>query len=620
MAIKKSFNGQSIRKPGAYSKFKVDNSAGSDLASNDTLFLVGESAQGAPGSVEGIQSFSASNLGALIAKYGSGPLVDAAVAAIRPTKTPGVGGAGRILIYKTNTTLQAQVQVLQSAADYMDVKDLAYGVDGNNLSIIIAAGTSSEQKLVSVSELGGTTESLGENAAKSVLSVQYTGDGTTGVATIAGASRAALILTTTLAGDQTDGSVNLNIPLAGKTMKQVCDSVNASIGYTCSVVTVPLSAKASTELDPISAVDIKTAPVPLKRLQIEMIELVNTSDRVEAVEDAQPLGGMPAEGTSPLVGGAQGASANSNFSTGFSDSLAEEWNVLLPCISRDASVDIADVKLGFTDASSAYTIAAVLAAADSHLRLRGDTKNRKEAQGMGGIRDAVKATAFTSISNTASENLQIAMQDVVFSDATGELKVGQPHIFAAMCAGIRLGTDVGEPLTHKVLNALQVGHIIDPDTLLESGDFNPALDVDDAIDNGVLFSEKFGNANRIVVDNTTYGTDDSFIFNRGSVVEASYFVFKTLRETAESIFVGKKVSNGLASSIKLAVKNKLRELNQPDVNIITSSDDAPEGFVEDTFVVTVSGNTANVQVEFKPVQGLDFIFFDFTLGDIQQSA
>ena len=98
MAITKSFNAKRILKPGAYSKFKVDNSSGSDLAANDTLFLVGESTKGVPGATEGIVTFSASNLAALIAKYGAGPIVDCAVAAIRPSKTPGIGGAGRIKV------------------------------------------------------------------------------------------------------------------------------------------------------------------------------------------------------------------------------------------------------------------------------------------------------------------------------------------------------------------------------------------------------------------------------------------------------------------------------------------------------------------------------------------
>lgn len=618
MAIKKSFNGASIRKPGPYSKFKVDNSAGSDLAANDTLFIVGESSKGAPGSVEGVQNFSSSNLDSLIAKYGSGPIVDCAVASVRPSKTPGIGGAGRILVWKTNTSLQASGTLLQSSNPYAVVKDRGYGLGGNDYSIIVAAGDSGEQRTVSVSQLAGTTESLGENAAKGMISVQYTGNGTAATLSITGLTRAAQVLATALTG-QSDGSVNLSIPLAGKTMKQLVDTINQNAGYTASMVTASYSANSATELDPQSAINILTAKT-LKRIQAEIIDLINTSARVLATEPSQPLGGVPALVTKQLTGGAKGASTNSNFSTGFSNSLANDYNVLLPAVSRDASEDIADSILGFTDASSTYTIAAVMAAASSHLTLRGSTKNRKEAQGMGGIRKSTKSAAFSAINTVADYNMQVGMQDVVFSDSQGDLRVGHPHVFAAMCAGIRLGTEVGEPLTHKFLNALQVGHMIDPTTLLEAGDFNTALDADDAIDNGVLYAEKSGNGYRIVVDNTTYGQDDSFVFNRGSVIEASYFVFKTLRDTADSIFIGKKVSNGLASSIKNAIRNKLRELNAPDVQIITASDDAPEGFREDTFVVTVDGNTARVQVEFKPVQGLDFVFFDFTLGDIHQSA
>lgn len=619
MAIRKSFGGATILKPGAYSKFKVDNSAGSPLESSDTLFLIGEAALGAPGAVDGIQAFAASQLPDLIAKYGSGPIIDAAVASVRPSNTPGVGGAGRILVYKTNQSTQASANLLQGGNTMFTVRDRAWGAPGNELSVIVAAGSSANQKLISISRLSGTTEALGENPGQAILSIDYTGDATTAVAAIAGASRSALTLTTTLAGDQTDGSLNLSIALAGRTVKQLVDLINAQPGYAAVLLTATAASLPASSLDPRASGSILT-PQTLRRTQAEILELLNTSARVEAVEATLPLGGTPDNQTRALSGGVKGASTNTNFSTGLADSLAETYNVALPCISRDASVDIADAVLGFTDTASTYTISSVLAALNAHLSLRGQIKSRKEAMGMAGFRDASKSNAFAAIAAIASENIQCAMQDAVFVDATGNLKVGQPHILAAMAAGIRLGTPVGEPLTHKTVKALQVGHVINPVTLLQTGNFNPDLDVDAAINAGVLFTEKFGNAFRIVVDNTTYGLDQSFVFNRGSVVEASYFVMRTLRQTAEEVFVGKKVSNGLAASIKAVLRNKLRELNQPDVQIITSSDDAPEGFREDTFVVTIQGNTARVSLEFKPVQSLDFVLFDFTLGDISQSA
>lgn len=621
MAIVIPFGGVNLYEPGSYSKFTVDNSGGAPLANNDTILIVGEAAKGAPGSAEGIVEFRASRLSSLIEKYGSGPIVDCALAAVRPSKQQGIGGASRILVYKTNASVQASAMVDNaSAADLFNIKDRAYGVEGNTLSIVIQAGSSANQKAISVTKLGGTTESLGENANESILNIQYTGDASTAAAAIAGASRAALKLTSTLAGDQTDGSANLDITLANYTMKELVDYINAQTGYSASLLSVSKSVKAANELDPVTIADVKAAAVVLRRLQYEMLEVINSSARIVATLATTPVEGVAAEATTALVGGAQGASTNTTFANGFAASLAQDYNVLLPAISRDASEDIADADLGFTDAASTYDISSVITAAESHLRLRGSIQNRKEAQGMGGVRKSAKADAFSFIAGVGSELMQMAMQDVVVLDQNSSLAVKHPHVMAALMAGIRLGTEVGEPMTHKFINAVQVGHIIDPDNRQESGDFNAGLDSTDAIINGVTFVQSAQGGYRIVVDNTTYGIDNSFVFNRGSVLEASFYVFRVLRETAEQIFIGKKISNGTASSIKSAIRNKLRELNQPDVNIITSSNDAPEGFVEETFVVEVSGNVATVSVEFKPVQGLDMVLFNFTLGDIQQSA
>lgn len=620
MSIKRSFAGKTLRKPGAYSEQKVDNSAGAPLRATDVLMLVGESEKGAPGSVTGVMTFAAERLDALIEMFGSGPLVDCAVAAARPSKQTGIGGASIIKVYKTNAATQAQVYLKKSGSNIYLVKDSAWGVGGNDLSVIVAAGDSGNQKIVSIAKVGDVSEVLGQNAAQQVLNIRYIGDGTTATMTITGTTQQGKTLATTLAGDQTDGSANLSIQLKNYTMKTLVDYINSQVGYQANLLTVSLSQKSAIELDPVSASNIKPALVVQYRLQREILELINTSARVQASIEEQSVVGLIDNATSFLTGGAKGASTNTNFSNGYSASLAEDYNVLLPCVSRDASEDVADPIQGFTDAASSYTISAVLSAANTHLLLRGDVKNRKEAMGFGGVRKSTKSAAFAAISAIGSELMQICMQDCLAVDAQGNERYMHPHVLAAFAAGMRTGQAVGEPLTFKFPNVLQVGHYINPETGLAAGDFNPGLDYDAAIDAGVLFTEKYGSANRWVVDNTTYGIDDSFIFNRGSVMAAAQYVCRTLRETAELAFVGKKVSNGAASSIKNVIRNKLRELNQPDVNIITASEDAPEGFREDTFVVTIQGNTARVQVEFKPVQGLDFILFTFTLGDIKQSA
>lgn len=629
MSIKKSFGNSSIRKPGAYSRFKVDNSAGAPLESNDVLFIIGESSQGAPGSSDGIQEYNASQVNALINKYGQGPIVDAAVAAIRPSSLSTIGGAGKIMVYKTNASIQASLAV-NEATDTNPLllfKDAKYGVDGNNISITIANGTTpATQKLITIAKIGENSEILPENAGQAQISVQYTGDSATATLSIAGASKSAKVLTTALSGAQTDGSVNLSIALINLTMKQIADQINAQVGYTATLIdTARGVSRRAVDLDLVTASNIKAGAVSLYRLQEEIIAIVNeNSNYCVASLNATPRVGLPVNITNELLtGGVQGASSNTDFSNAMSASLAKDINVIVPLVAQDASDDIALGSIydgGFvTDAASAYTIASVQAALKSHLLLRSQIKTKKEAQSFVGFRDADKADCYTASETLASELIQFCFQDVQIVDAVGEVRWKQPYIQAVLAAGIRLGTDVGEPLTYKYINVVNVGHFIDmAGDESEDGDFNPAVDYDDAIDSGCLFTEKVSGGFRFVVDNTTYGSDQSFVFNRGSVIEAAIYSAKTLRNTAELVFVGKKVSNGAASSIKSILRNKLVELNEE--NIITSSIDAPQGFREDTFVVEVTGNTAEVQVEIKPVQGLDFFFITFTLGDIKQSA
>ena len=72
-----------------------------------TLLLVGEADHGHAGSEIGFQAFSSSQIEQLKEYYGSGPLVDCALAAIRPSTTTGVQGAQTILTYKTNVHQEA---------------------------------------------------------------------------------------------------------------------------------------------------------------------------------------------------------------------------------------------------------------------------------------------------------------------------------------------------------------------------------------------------------------------------------------------------------------------------------------------------------------------------------
>lgn len=619
MAIKKKIGASSVRKPGVYSTTTVDNSGGAPLSANGILFLVGEAETGAPGSSEGMQRFSSQQFADLLEAYTAGPLVDAAYAALVPSKTPGVGGYDEVIVYKTNASTQASKQLQNgSSQNLILLKDTKWGLPGNYKTVTVEDGSSARQKVVTIKDRrNNITEVMPENDAAVQLQIEYIGAGSACVATITGSTENGKTLATTVTGAS---GQNLSINLSQYTMKDLVDYLNVFGGgtvYSATLVnTQSGTVVEATELDPITSVDIKTDPVDLYRAQNELVEVINANSTLVTAEKNGIKTGMPANiAETYLTGGATGASTASAFSTALAKSLAVDYNVAVPCISQDAT---ADITAGLTDPSSTYVAATVFASLDTHLRLRSNTKNRKEAQGIVGFRQATKDDVYTEAMALGSEYIQLWMQDVLVADVNSEATWMPPHIGAAMLAGMRCGTDIGEPLTHKYLNVLGVGHAVNSTTGLSAGDFVPETDFDEAIDAGVTFAEQATGGWRVVVDNTTYGKDASFVWNRGSVVEAVQYIAKTLRETAELVFVGNKISGGTAKSIKTILRAKLIELK--DNTIITPTDEFPLGFDDENMSVSITGNSARVKVRVIPVQGLDFIEIDFTVGNIVQSA
>lgn len=716
MAIKKNFGGQTLRKPGAYSKTQTSPDAGTATISNDTIFLIGEADAGKSGAVDGVQAYTASGYNQLAAKYKSGPLVDAAKICLSPSRTPGIGGAGRILIYQTNTPVAA---TLALANTYATIQASEYGVGGNRVTYINTLSSESAISTTSSADItafggldtqtlevrvnGGakttityaTPANIAAVVAQTVISgITASNDGdkliltldaatnhhrdgygrsfeilststalanlnlSAGLQTAEDEPQATIIITqprdgvteqNTIGGvlamsvgrDATDSATAATItitdtqcsltatgsttnPTATLTFENyptiglLAEAINALPGWTATALPT-VKNTASSSLDEVASLGVfsedGSLPGLIKRDAELLKDIISASSIVE-LTGTEPETGLPdAEGRYNLSGGAKGSSSSSSFDAGFSASLGETFNVALPCISQDASVDIL---AGLTDAASTYDIETVHAMLDTHLRLRGNIKNRKEAQGVIGYRKSTKADVYTQAGVVGSELIQLCLQDCLVVDSSNTLQWKQPHIFAAALAGMRLGSDVGEPLTHKFLAVSGVGHFVNTATGIAAGDFDPEIDYDEAIDAGVTFAEPFAGGFRVTVDNTTYGVDENFVFNRGSVVEAAQYIAKFIRTDAETSFVGKKNAVVKAGIIKARVRTKLIELFNSQIT--SPSNDAPQGFVEETFVVTVTGNTAEVKVEVKPVQGLDFVLITFTLGDTQTSA
>jgi hypothetical protein len=425
-------------------------------------------------------------------------------------------------------------------------------------------------------------------------------------------SSTSLVLTAT-------GSTSYNFTLSQYPLiKDLVAAINNVAGGWSVTANATLQSLPSSALDEMTIGAFSEAGNQPARIKIDAYSMSHAFDSSQLVSIAMTaVAGLPDQ-LSPaasLAGGLLGASASSDFENALTLSLSEDVNVIVPLISQDAS---ADISMGVTDSSSTYDVEAVQAALSSNLALRGNIKNRREAQGVVGYRVNTAAAMYAQAALLADSNTQLVGQDVLVVDSTGNLNYKQPHILAAMIAGARLGVDIGEPLTYKFIAVSAVGHFVNPSTGVSGGDFNPVIDGDAAIQAGVTYLEPAQGAFRIAVDNTTYGADANFVYNRGSVVQAAQYIAKTIRNDAELTFVGKKTSIVDANAIKSRISTILRQLLV--AQIIVPSTGYPLGYNTDTFTVQVVGNTASVQLEVFPVLGLDFVLITFTLSEATSNA
>ena len=600
MAINQNFNGASLYKPGAYSQTKVNLSGGFPLAATGVVAIVGEADAGAPGSSAGVQTYTSEDIASLISTYQAGPIVDAARLLISPARDARVtNGASIIRVYKVNAATQATLALKNAApVTLLNITSANWGADQNLISVKVEAGVVSASARIITVQKGSQKETLSENPYAAILSIQYTGSGSASTLTIQAGS-----LVTTCTGDTPS---NLSIPLAGKTVQQLVDLIDAHASYTCTTTLKLASSKLASDLDPIStAADIKTAAVVLRAQQKEMLDIINGESTLITAARVTDVEGTVATSAKQFLSGAvRGAATNSSFQAGFDALLAKRCNIVVPLVARDASALAAE---GLTDSTSTFTVDAVNLQALTHCILASNTKNRSERNCY-----VAKKTSFASAQSAAQdlnhERASMLIQDVEVLSSTGDLVWQEPWAASCLLAGIQAGTDVGTPATFKLINVNGIRH----------QDYNPKTQVDLAIAAGIVPLEEVDSGGfRVVVQNSTYSKDANFVYNRPSVLAAADTVAYNLRQQLEAIFVGEKARTGSAEAIKNAVIAIMSTMLSAELIV---GDDTNNKLGWKDLTVTLNGNTAIVDITITPVQGIDFILNRITLDSIRQSA
>lgn len=709
MSIKRTFNGKTIIKPGAYTKIVVENLTGFPLQSTGTVAIVGEAKGGEP---HVLDILSKENIQDAKSRYKSGPIADALELLANPSKDSRiVNGASKIIVYKTNPSTQSELKLKNEAnADQVELKSKNFGSDENQVSVMVSEGSIADANASIVGSVAGpftlaggetlklsingvlytytgsltgsvTATALAENmnnnarwapskpvipsvssekikveidvaeltsakldagsikvdatstldtiigmsgvargvkgsrfvtvtkglvqeispeiGGETMIAVSYIGAGTSCLLSLEETS-GELKLTTACSGASSD---NLDIVLVNSqganqhTLKSLVDLINSNSAYSASVVSKNQFINCK-ELDFCHQVEIKGVAMNINKDVQAMVDFFqNLSQIVGATKIENVVGAVATFSPAKSLSGAvDGASSNSDFADAFEAFKEERINCVVPLISKDVG---------------ALSIDSINALAVSHAIWGWATDGKSERHAfisLLGSKDEFKAAAKTAQSGYAS----IFGQQVRVLDKSSTLTWLDPWALACIGAGMRAGAEVGEPLTFKILNVNDV-RVLD-------GSWNPKKDYAEMIEAGCMIAEGLDSGGyRFVLGNTTYGVDESFVWNRESVVQAAGYVAYDLRQNLELVFTGTKAKTGTATAIANFIRARMSQYLEADIIV---GDDLNEGlgFYDKSLRVNVQGNTAFINVSITPVQGIDFILPTIYLADIRQSA
>lgn len=400
------------------------------------------------------------------------------------------------------------------------------------------------------------------------------------------------------------------------TLTELRDYINASTGgnWSAALSSTLLGQLSPDVLDRVTALGANGSatirPAQIKRDAERVRNFFSLSSVVELSSlGADSYVGLPdAQTETYLSGGAKGSTSSAEIVNALAKFEKIRVNSIVPLFSRDATDDIAD---GLSESASTYTIDAIHQAVKTHLSLMRTTKKKSERQGYLSVK-ASYSDSKQKAQDMASGAIQMCIQDIRNINSDGAIQWFQPWAGSAMLAGARGGSPVGNPLTFKFFNMSgirQTGQAMSTAEQDISIDFDPDTQFDDAIQNGITFWERPQTGGfRLVLDNTTYGKDGNWVYNRAHVQYAADILAFDFRSQLENIYTGVK-NTVTAAEIKSTCESILATYLAQGITVSTS--DAKNGFKQ--LVVQINGNVVNISVVVKLVEGIDFLLADITL-------
>ena len=321
------------------------------------------------------------------------------------------------------------------------------------------------------------------------------------------------------------------------------------------------------------------------------------------------LAGLPAgEATASFLSGAAlGATSDGDIQAGLDKALKIDVRMVLPAFSRDAVLDIAD---GLTDASSSYSIDAIIANVKSHVATASSTLNKRERFGMLSYDNTFAAT-LQKVASIGYERCQMTFQQVASTDSNGASTYFLPWMAAAVMTAGRCQAPLGTSLLNKSFGLTGVRHtglqtLYPTDSQLATEDFDPedtTGQMTQAIEAGLLVLQAVSGSGIVLgsPDLSTRSKDNdpqAWVYERVNVLFTCDEVRQTLRSTLHN-FIGNRQSDTPLAVVKTAGNDV--------IGTFIGNRSLLSGQVTDIKKV---GTGYRAAVKITPVEALEFIVLD----------
>jgi hypothetical protein len=513
---------------------------------------------------------------------------------------PAVDGTGKTL------------ELYDGASD-LPIADSLYTSAG--VPVTFLSTSSAPVRVISAAELG-----IDITNSKNTFSEDLTAGGDIGLqigytGTTATVTVAAKTLTTTVTGGV---GQNLSITLKQyTTIGALAAYINSQPGYTCSsgnnlIAQKPLMSGSTTILDQGTYACSSQYGAQTMRIKFDAYDFWNTlAGQSQLIQLGNPsvkaTSGLPeAEALAFLSGGSVGGTSNANVVAALAKAETLRANAVVPLFSDDATNDSA---IDATDTSSTYTIAAINAAAKTHV-LKMSTllarRNRQAWLSFNGSFSGAQAAAASMATFRAS----MCFEGFIAQDASGNLVTFQPWAGAVYAAAMQMA-GFYKSIMAKLINT---SGVVPVDSTFDPND-DTAITL--ALQAGLLPARAREDGGFVwVSDQTTYAVDANFVFNSTQTVYAADLVSLTTAQRMERAFVGQSLADVSAAAAAGVFSSIMVDMKR--LKLISSSDDAPAGYKN--VVVNIVGDVMYVSAEIKITTTLAFIPIAFTVSQIQQTA